>query len=556
MRSRAAVSSRTLGTVWRTVSSTLFAILCLRFQIAELHGAAADPFSVLLTIVGGFALGAWNRRSAMFAFTCAVPILTGLWQASFLNVNMPQELMFSAIWIGITVGRLWNKNRLAKLEGKAISSIPNAQNPTREGPNAFGSSSLAAAGEPYRIHPFVDILIYSVFLSLGLQLWRHRSSIDFPSVLFSRATFAYSDPLYFVTSAFLWLQGLFYFQQLLGDENDFNLEKNSPRFSCLGSISSIRTIFVVYGVTMATFQLIQFFFNIPEGWVGLAGSTSFHPGIVFQAPYEDISSFGSVAVSVLVYFMATTPRLAASKLALRHLGCLGLFVMVIVSWSRAAWLTLAVFILVISAIRLSRLWTAAVILVLAISIAAVNSNANRPSWVSEPYLIRLVSLVRFENPRNKDAGRLNIYKRAEGMISSHPILGNGIGSFYITSVKYSAPNDPSASTPNFAHNAILQIAAEEGVPIALLFASLALLPVVCGYREWHRPPATIGQPSARILLILGLTLSLAAYLQTQMTANSLNVYASNQFFFWLLMGALIIANADQGIVSQNVSDAA
>jgi len=107
------------------------------------------------------------------------------------------------------------------------------------------------------------------------------------------------------------------------------------------------------------------------------------------------------------------------------------------------------------------------------------------------------------------------------------------------SVNYAEPDDPYATKPDFAHNVFLQIAAEEGVPIAALFAGLIAWTLGCGFCTWLRQRAATAKCSADALLILGATLALGAYLQTQMTANSLNVYVSNQFFFWFLMVAIL-----------------
>lgn len=52
-----------------------------------------------------------------------------------------------------------------------------------------------------------------------------------------------------------------------------------------------------------------------------------------------------------------------------------------------------------------------------------------------------------------------------------------------------------------------------------------------------RWPVVGGQAATAGLDGLGVTMALGAYLLTQMTANSLNVYVSNQFFFWFLMAA-------------------
>jgi hypothetical protein len=46
-------------------------------------------------------------------------------------------------------------------------------------------------------------------------------------------------------------------------------------------------------------------------------------------------------------------------------------------------------------------------------------------------------------------------------------------------------------------------------------------------------------------VLLGIMLAMGAYLQTQMTANSLNVYASHQFFFGFLLVALLALTSKQ-----------
>jgi O-antigen ligase len=140
-----------------------------------------------------------------------------------------------------------------------------------------------------------------------------------------------------------------------------------------------------------------------------------------------------------------------------------------------------------------------------------------------------MSLVRIENLSNKDAGRLNLYKKGVRMVEAHPLVGNGIGSFYLTSVKYSEADDPWAKRPDFGHNTFLQFAAELGVPAACLFFFVVVLAVK---QSWQmRASDTSAVPGAAAALI--------AYLLTQMTANSLNVYFSNQFLFWFLAAVLI-----------------
>jgi O-antigen ligase len=154
-------------------------------------------------------------------------------------------------------------------------------------------------------------------------------------------------------------------------------------------------------------------------------------------------------------------------------------------------------------------------------------------------------LVQIENLAKKSPERINLYFKAIGMIRERPLLGHGIGSFYLSSPGYAETGDPNAPVPNFAHNVFLQIAAEQGVLVAGLFAGLIGWTLWRGVRAWQ---ATGGRQAAIIpgerasqdrLTLLGTTLALGVYVQTNLTSNSLNIYASNQFFFWFLMAAVL-----------------
>jgi len=188
-------------------------------------------------------------------------------------------------------------------------------------------------------------------------------------------------------------------------------------------------------------------------------------------------------------------------------------------------------------------------------------SRDRPSWLEQPYIWRLISLVRLENPTHKDLTRVDLFDKALRMINSRPLTGHGIGSFYLSSVTYARSGDPYGRKPDFAHNTYLQFAAELGLPLAFLFLSLCIWAIWRGLRDSivglvagsERITALAGSEGpkqlARLsgsfdrtdrLLLLGATLSLAAYLETQLTANSLNVYVSNQYFFWFLMAVVIL----------------
>ncbi len=228
--------------------------------------------------------------------------------------------------------------------------------------------------------------------------------------------------------------------------------------------------------------------------------------------------------------------------------------MVVLSWSRAAWLVTGIYVFVVCWVRFSKKWCLAFVGMAAGLVLLGNLNADRPGWQANVYLARFVSLVRLENPANKDAGRLNLYHKAAGMIRARPWTGHLIGSFYLTSTKFAASSDPNSALADFAHDVVLQLAAELGLPVALCFLGGCMFVVyrglsvsfanekqsaLCGENLGTVESKPLSKLSVDKLPLLGATLALAAYLTTQITANSLNVYASNQFLFWLLVAAIV-----------------
>lgn len=507
-----------------------FFALCLRFQIASIREFAPESAPILIVIVGCLFLGAWNASAALFAFTAAVPLLVGLNQTVLPVFPHLPSLVFSALWTGIITGNLI---RARRIKVSASHSDVNLQRSS--------GYYIAHRAELPNTVPFVifilpvitHLLMASAFLSLTLQFWTHRCAPQLGILLFNRAIFGYGESMYFLSSAFVYLQGLFYFDLLCA-------QFEPASFQSKGSVGEfdpiacwLTPILTIYTVTIFLFIIFQFTLGLPVGWVGVwvAGS---YLRAGFQAPYEDISSLGSVAVALFVWAIATYRPTSMQNFVFMTLRIVCLFIFVAASWSRAAWLAGTVFILLVALVRLPRLCSLGIVVLLVSATIAINENADRPSWTMSPYLSRLASLARFENPANKDAGRLNLYGKALRMLRAHPVLGFGIGSFYLTSVDYAAQNDPRASRPDFAHNAILQIGVEQGVPTAFLYVFVMAAIIRSGARTSLGLRSVNRCGSEVATTALGLTSALCAYLQTQMTANSLNVYTSSQFFFWFL----------------------
>ena len=582
-----------------------FLLLCLRFLVAATGAVYPDVWPVLVLTAGGLGLSAWRPAAALFAFTVSVPLLNGLGYVGLAGLPTPVSVVFSGVFVGWIIRRLSGK-------GVAQGADPEVTGQgQRAGGGATDSQSCRAteAGEQsgrsdrwtvvtVKRYPTVqlaaDVLITAVLASLIVQIVRHQDSPELWKVFWNQSGFGFGDPLYFITSAFVWLQGLFFFRMLCGEGTAEKFQVSSSKYQDRsaqggGAIAAwAKPVFMVYGGTLLAFYLFQLCFHIPEP----------SDTITYCSPFEDIHSFGSIAVAVFAFALVSWVRRSWAKTALNGMYVTGLLALVVASWSRATWLAGALVLLLVAWIRLPKRWTAILVAMGAIAVVVLNANANRESWNQNIYLHRLITLVRFENPLSKDPTRVDLYKKAFGMIQEHPLTGHGIGSFYLTSVRFARPGDPYADRPEFAHNFLLQMAAELGVPAAALFAALLGAALWRGYRAARsltevpgsiplrrgfggqesqvsriQPPTTaapqIGSsvPSAEspekadtiltpdsCLLspqheMLAVTMALTAYLLTQMTANSLNVYVSNQFFFWFLMAAVLCANPKSEVES-------
>ena len=521
--------------LWRGTLHLAFAVLCLRYlhAVGAENGSLAGPLGLLLVASAG--LGAWQPRTALFAFAVAMPLLNGL---PILGVagGSPSSV-FASLWLG------WMARQLFGIAAKTRSKPA--------GSPALPGALLAT-----------DLLITALLLSLGAQLWRHHPNAQFWTVVYRHTAAGYGDPYYFLNSAFIWLQGLFWFRALSltwqsrfwsagGEKTGRPSEGNASRH-CDGNMNPfiedgetcsrrsraavwVRPVFLSAAGFMAVFTLIEYKFTITENWVGFG----------FLSAYEDIFSFGGIAVSVFVFAVTVLIKGSLGTVLFRMLYAAVLFGLVVASWSRGIWLAAVIGLIVVAWFRLPR-WCTAVLLTMAVvAVGVINLQAQKPSWQNDAYRARLVQLVRIEKLADKSAHRFDLYQKAFGMIRERPLLGHGVGSFYLTSPRYANTNNWLAPIPNFAHNVFLQIASEQGLLVAALFAGLIGWTLWRGLQAWQAPGGRQAAiiPDDRIsadrLTLLGTTLALGVYVQTNLTSNSLNIYASNQFFFWFLMAAVL-----------------
>jgi hypothetical protein len=465
-----------------------FLYLCVRFQIASFNQVGRDRLPLLIAVFGCIALGGWVPKAALFAFTAAIPLLSGLSDLAFLPVPAPLVSIFISIYSAASV------RRICEFCYSVFRGDGNVQG------SPIGPREIVRVA--------IDLFIAVILASLVLQIRKHWEEPALWSKFWTQPVFGFRDPFYFLTSSFLWLGGLFYFQWVCELEN--------------GIRSWIIPILSVWVWSSFVFFGFQYLFHVPE---------STNPG--FSLPYEDISSFGSISVALLVYLVASLSACRLRNAASGIIGIGAVLFMVVASWSRAAWLAAAAFFVIAVSIRLPRRWTVFALVAITAAVCYVNINLSNASWRHSPYLSRLSALALIENPANKSRSRLDLYHKAFGMIEVHPIVGFGIGSFDLTSRDFARPGDPLANVPDFAHDVWLQLAAELGIPIASMCVGIFAWALIEGYRNSRDRKLSVWVDLPR----LGVTLALASYLLTQVTANSLNVYESNQFICWFLVAA-------------------
>jgi len=76
--------------------------------------------------------------------------------------------------------------------------------------------------------------------------------------------------------------------------------------------------------------------------------------------------------------------------------------------------------------------------------------------------------VRLDVQGLADEGRIDTYKATLRMIADHPWFGTGLGTFANAFPAYRSPHASVWGVWDMAHNTLLQIAAEMGLPIAVL----------------------------------------------------------------------------------------
>jgi hypothetical protein len=478
----------------RSVLWALFFLLCLRFELVAVHRGGISDFSEVALVVGGSIVGFLCPSAGLLAFSALTPLLL-LVQSTLISFGSVQPLLFSSIFTASVISNIFAPECRLRFGTEETFRAP------------ISRSSLA-----FLFLALSDVLVFMILASLVVQYANHWQSFSFPeSVRFGESR-AFADPFYFQASAFIWLQGLIFFQYLLVSGHRLN-----------PWLTWVMSAYVLSFILGYCFQAATNIPYIPR----LVG----HVALEISLPFEDSHAFGAVAAAVLAYFVSSSVDAKGKSAVFFFGGSLVMFYFVFASWSRAAWLASLIPILFLAAHKGGRRITVSIALALLVC-GATFQLLNRPSWGpnEHPMLYRLGNITRIDTPRRF------LYHRALAMLYARPATGFGIGSSFLEGIKFASPNDPDAAMPGFAHNLFLQFAVELGIPAAAVLAALTLGTSLLGLLG--RTMAFVEDANAKAACLAALT-----YLSTQMSANSLNVYFSQQFFYWLLPATILASIA-------------
>ena len=485
-----------------------FTLLCLRFIGTCFYEEQSHLVSSLFLALINFGLAFWRPRAALFILALAAPLLMGLSATQLVSTASPLFLSFSALWIGILTHRwIFSKTKLSA--------------PSDTGSNIFSHSNWVIIA--------VDLLAACILISMVVTLWPHRQEPRLWHVICKISGLGYADQYYALHSAFIWLQGLFFYKSITVMRFE-EYRQHNPAKQNLKSKNSLSSWFRftigAYTISLLGFSTFQYFGKIPDLY-----NNSF-----LLSPYEDIFSLGGATVMIWAALLAFINFRSKTIFLLQFLGFAAVSTLLIMTWIRGAWLAAGLAAILIAYLRLNAKSMVMIFIFTLISWGAATQLAKKGGvWDTNPYLSRLHSLIRIESISTKSSGRLNLYHKALGMIQSRPWAGHGVGSFFLTSTQFARVGDPVGSQPEFAHNFILQFAAELGIPATLLLCGIISAALINGFER----SKTVLRNKERDLTPLALFIALFAYLVSQMTFGALNIYIGQQYFFWFLIAALL-----------------
>jgi len=461
---------------------TAFFFLCLVFLFFQFVNLRSD-FKLLAGLLGtGIAALTWLRSDRLiFGFVASIPLISGLQVHFSLSGKPIFELISAAIFV------TWLARRLI-FDRKPLSQIS-------------------------PVSGIVDAVAGIVIISLAATISRFPIDLLLDK-LKSVSFYSLNGPLWCLGAAFLLLQGLFFYRILEMEIEETAIIKTAVR------------IFTIHALLVLSFSIYQWILNSPR---------LFYSNYGVYSPFDDAHSYGSYILFLFLFFLVFTFRQKAKRRLICTVLPIALLVLIVLSGSRATWVALGITGFGYFFLNYKRKFVFASIATIAALIIVISFLVQNNDLTQNPYLKRAGSLFYFKT-LNEDTAvnrRSVLWHRAFNMISSFPLSGTGVGTFYRISTYFQNPEKNSLSEfHENTHNYYLQTAAELGIPATLLF----LIIFYYTYRAaWMAQQANISQR----IFIEGATLGLSGYLITLITGHALLI-AKQQVLFWFVIAAITI----------------
>jgi hypothetical protein len=481
------IRPKNMRQLWEYIRAAVyicFGILSVRMILISVgHAPIANPYLIplLATVVG--IVACIKTSWSLYTFILGVPFLIGFQALGLITQPNLLSLLFGIIYLA------WLFRRIV-FERKTIE--PRSQ-----------------------ISNWIDLLAGLALLSLIFRLWPWGKDI-FLYHFWQFQCLSQSDILYSADACFIFCQGLFFFRMLEMQNDHLFSEKK-------------KILLVIYfqATVIFLFSLIQLVFKTPAPLHGFA----------IYSPLEDIHSFGSYAVMIFAVLLGANKALRPGR-SWFYGNCLLVISvgLLILSYSRVTWITATLILVWFATKKLSLNKKVMIGLVMAIAFWGINAFPHYfPPKPGNPYLTRLRNVIILKNL--PDPPRIELWKRASGIIADYPITGSGVGTFYRLSTFYEGSTETAyKNQKENTHNYFLQLAAELGIPASLIFLVILCLVFRIGLTQNVKQKAA--QPFNR-----GFLMGISAYLITCLTGHPL-LLSSQQFLFWFMISAIVLADGN------------
>lgn len=291
---------------------------------------------------------------------------------------------------------------------------------------------------------------------------------------------------------------------------------------------------VVRAITLASHRTPAFGAWFLGAWgfggvvAAIAAIATFGPGADARAGlpglgYNALGTLLAVSLMILLGLSSAGPRTQ------RVLGLLGVPLVaagLVLTFSRGAWLAAGLGLGALAwAGGFRRLLAGALVVVL---IAGVSIPVLAPRW--RWHAARLADLA----PREGPSSRTAVWRLVPAIVAAHPLVGTGLGTFPFAYARLSG-RDPSDHPMPFAHNILLNVAAETGLAGLAAFLAFLVAGLWAAYR-WQvreaRDRRDDGAPGATTLAALTALLG-----QQMVDATIMGVHIAIALFALLSLAA-------------------